>query len=398
MPLTTKAIENAKKQDRQYFLKDGEGLRVAINPTGSKVFQHRIRWKLNGIWKEVVRTLGNFPRHSLKEARDWRDTNNDYKAKGILPPKKYDSINQVDEAVTTFKDVYEMWFDKQKNGWKESHAIGVQQKAEKYLLPPLSNLPIDSIETKMLIDLLLKIDEEGKFETREKVQSIVTRIISHAVGLQITKTNPAREISSDIFTKRKDQKNFSHVSSPKDIKLVLTMLKQVVGSIQVITALNLAPHVFLRPSELVGIRWSEIDWDEGLIRIPAERMKIDNKPHIVPMSNHVTKVLTKLKDSNIDSTLCFPSPLKNGRPISTNSILQAMRQVGVDKDLTTVHGFRHMAVTSLNEKGYNADAIELQVAHQIRGVRGVYNHAKYLEERKPMMEDWSNYLDNLLTE
>ena len=71
--------------------------------------------------------------------------------------------------------------------------------------------------------------------------------------------------------------------------------------------------------------------------------------------------------------------------------------VGVDKDLTTVHGFRHMAVTSLNEKGYNADAIELQVAHQIRGVRGVYNHAKYLEERKPMMEDWSNYLNDLLT-
>jgi len=398
MLLTTKTIENAKKQDRQYFLKDGGGLRVAINPTGSKVFQHRIRWKLNGKWKEIVRTLGSFPRHSLKEARDWRDRNNDYKAKGTLPPKKYDAINQVNDDIITFREVYEMWFDKQKSGWKESHARGVQQKVEKYLLPPLSNLSVESIETKMLIDLLLIIDEEGKFETREKVQSIVTRVISHAVGLQITKTNPAREISSDIFTKRKEQHNFSHVSSPKDIKLVLTMLKQVVGSYQVKTALNLAPHVFLRPGELVGLRWSEIHWDEGLIRIPAERMKIDNKPHIVPMSKHVTKLLTRLKDSNIDSILCFPSPLRNGRPISTNSILKAMRQVGVDKNLTTVHGFRHMAVTSLNEKGYNSDAIELQVAHQIRGVRGVYNHAKYLEERKSMMEDWSNYLDNLLTE
>ena len=96
------------KQDRQYFLKDGGGLRIAINPTGSKVFQHRIRWKLNGKWKEVVRTLGSFPRHSLKEARDWRDRNNDYKAKGTLPPKKYDAINQVNDDVITFREVYEM--------------------------------------------------------------------------------------------------------------------------------------------------------------------------------------------------------------------------------------------------------------------------------------------------
>ena len=159
--------------------------------------------------------------------------------------------------------------------------------------------------------------------------------------------------------------------------------------------MNIAPHVFLRPSELAGLRWSEIHWDEKLIRIPAERMKIDKKPHIVPMSNHVVEVLTKLKDSNLDSTLCFPSPLKNSRPISTNSMLQAMRKVGVEKDVSTIHGFRHMASTTLNEKGYSKDAIELQIAHEIPGVRGVYNHALYLKERKPMMEDWSQFLLNL---
>ena len=109
MLLTTKAIENAKKEDEQYFLKDGGGLRVAVNPTGSKIFQHRIRWKLKGKWKEVVRTLGEFPQHSLKEARDWRDKNNEYKAKGILPPKKYDIINQVGDDGITFKEVFVMW-------------------------------------------------------------------------------------------------------------------------------------------------------------------------------------------------------------------------------------------------------------------------------------------------
>jgi len=398
MLLTIKQIQNAKKQDKQYFLKDGEGLRIAVTPTGSKIFQHRIWVKINGKWKEVIRTLGKFPKYSLKDARDWRDRNNEYKAKGILPPKKYAVINQASEDVITFQEVYEMWFDKMKKGnWKPSYALDVEQRTEMYLLPALADKPIDAIDTKMLIDLLLKIDEEGKFDTREKIQSIVTRILSHAVGMLITKSNPAREISSDLFSK-KEKKNFTHVSTPKDIKRVLFLIEQAIGTTQVTTALNIAPHVFLRPSELVGLRWSEFDWEEKLIRIPKERMKIDNKPHIVPMSNHVFEVLTKLKDSNLDSTLCFPSPLRNGRSISTNSILQAMRKVGVDKELSTVHGFRHMAVTNLNEKGYNGDAIELQVAHEISGVRGVYNHAKYLDERKPMMEDWSQFLLNLLAE
>ena len=395
MLLTTKAIENAKKEDKQYFLKDGGGLRVAVNPTGSKIFQHRIRWKLKGKWKEVVRTLGGFPQHSLKEARDWRDKNNEYKAKGLLPPKKYDLINQVSDEVITFKEVFEMWFDKMSSigKWKPSYTLDVKQRADMYLLPPLGNKSIDAIDTKMLIDLLLEIDEQGKHDTREKIQSIVTRILSHAVAMQLTKSNPAREISSDLFSK-KVKSNYAFVSSSKEIKLLLSMLEQAVGTPQVIIALNLAPHVFLRPRELAGLSWSEIDWDDKLIRIPAERMKID-KPHIVPMSNHVVEVLTKLKDSNLDSTLCFPSPLKNSRPISTNSILQAMRKVGVEKEVSTIHGFRHMASTTLNERGYSKDAIELQIAHEIPGVRGVYNHAQYLEERKPMMEDWSIYLNNL---
>ena len=397
MLLTTKTIENAKKRDKDWFLIDGGGLQVAIKPSGSKTFQHRIRWKTNGKWSEKMRTLGRFPQYSLKEARNWRDRNNEYKAKGILPPKKYDLINQDSDGVLTFKEVYEKWFEKQKNGdWKSSYALDVQQRTEMYLLPPLADKDINAIDTKMLIDLLLEIDKQGKYDTREKVQGILTRVLTDAVIMKIASSNPAREITSDLFSK-KPKRNYAFVSSSKDIKLLLSMLEQAVGNPQVTIALNLAPHVFLRPSELAGLRWSEIDWDDKLIRIPAERMKID-KPHIVPMSNHVIDVLTKLKDSNLDSNLCFPSPLKNNRSISTNAMLQSMRKVGVDKEFSTLHGFRHMASTNLNEKGYSKDAIELQIAHEIPGVRGVYNHAQYLEERKPMMEDWSNYLDNLLTE
>ena len=395
MYLTTKTIENAKKQDEEYFLKDGGSLRVAIKPTGSKTFQHRIRVKVDGKWKEVIRTLGRFPQYSLKDARDWRDKNNEYKVKGLLPPKKYDLINQASDGVLTFKEVYEKWFEKQKNGdWKPSYALDVQQRTEMYLLPPLADKDINAIDTKMLIDLLLKIDEQGKFDTREKIQSLLTRIHKYAVGMMWAKSNPAREISSDLFTK-KEKKNFAYPENLKDVKLVISLIAQAVGSKSVTTALNIAPHMFLRPTELAGLRWSEFDWESKSIKIPKERMKVHNKPHIVPMSSHLIKIFTELKDANLDSTFCFPSPVKKGRSITANAILTSMRAVGVEQEMSTVHGLRHMAVTILNEKGYNGDAIELQVSHQISGVRGVYNHAKYLKQREPMMEDWSNYLNML---
>mgnify|MGYP002343979873 CR=1 FL=1 len=395
MLLTTKTIENAKKRDKDWFLKDGGGLQVAIKPTGSKTFQHRIRWKTNDKWSEKMRTLGRFPQYSLKEARDWRDRNNEYKAKGLLPPKKYDLIKQVSDGVVTFKEVYEKWFEKQKNGdWKPSYALDVQQRTEMYLLPSLASKPVDAIDTLMLSNLLIKIDEQGKFDTREKIQSLLTRIHKFAVAMGYAKSNPAREISSDLFTK-KEKHHFAHPENLKDVKLVMSLIKQAIGSKSVTTALNIAPYMFLRPSELAGLRWSEFDWESKSIKIPKERMKIHNKPHIVPMSSHLIDVFTELKDSNLDSTFCFPSPVKKDRSITVNAVLTSMRAVGVDKEMSTVHGFRHMAVTILNEKGYNGDAIELQVSHAIPGVRGRYNHAKYLEQRKPMMEDWSNFLNNL---
>ena len=387
-------IRNLKPKEKQYRVTDALRLSIEINPNGTKIWRFIFRWE----GKYSMLSLGHYPDTSLREARQLRDEYKQALRDGIHPQLHKSKRKGTKQKQLTFQEVYEMWFDKMKKGdWKQSYALDVEQRTRMYLLPVLGDKPIGDIDIKMLIDLLLEIDEQGKYDTREKIQSILTRILRYAVGKQLTKSNPAREISSDLFSK-KEKKNFSYVSTPKDIKRVLLMLKQAIGSTQVTTALNLAPHIFLRPSELVGLCWSEINWEERLIRIPAERMKVDNKPHIVPMSNHVFEVLTKLKDSNLDTILCFPSPRRNGRPISTNAILQAMRSVGVDKELSTVHGFRHMAVTNLNEKGYNGDAIELQVAHVIPGVRGVYNHAKYLEERKPMMEDWSQFLLNLLAE
>jgi integrase len=141
--------------------------------------------------------------------------------------------------------------------------------------------------------------------------------------------------------------------------------------------------------------WSEVDFDAKLIRINKERMKL-KRIHIVPMSFQVFKLLQNLRNVNVDSDYVFPSPRNINKPITSSALRLALRSVGVKMDKITPHGFRSMASTRLNEMGYNADLIEIQLSHShANKVRAAYNHAEYLEERITMMQEWSNYLDSL---
>ena len=77
-------------------------------------------------------------------------------------------------------------------------------------------------------------------------------------------------------------------------------------------------------------------------------------------------------------------------------MLNALRRMGYTREEMSVHGFRSIASTLLNELGYNRDWIERQLAHGDKnGVRAAYNYAEYLPERRRMMQEYANYLDSL---
>jgi hypothetical protein len=152
---------------------------------------------------------------------------------------------------------------------------------------------------------------------------------------------------------------------------------------------------FVRTSELIGGRWSEVDLMTSQWRIPAERMKMKS-PHIVPLSKQAVELLKTLQIISGKSDLMFPSQVtgKDGC-MSNNTILIALGRMGY-KGLMTGHGFRGIASTALHEQGYDHKHIELQLAHAERNqVSASYNHALYLEQRTAMMQDWADYLDKL---
>jgi integrase len=167
-----------------------------------------------------------------------------------------------------------------------------------------------------------------------------------------------------------------------------------IGDKQTRLALQLLAQTFVRTNELIGAEWAEFDLDEALWSIPAGRMKMKTE-HLVPLSKQSLAILSELRVIAGESRYVFPGRNSN-KPISNNTMLFALYRLGY-KGKMTGHGFRAVASTILHETGhFKPDVIERQLAHCERNeVRGAYNRAEYLPERKRMMQNWGDYLDSI---
>ena len=388
--LTDTKIRNLKRKDKLYRIADSGGLTLEINPNGSKLWRHRYRFNN----RATMMSLGPYPLVTLLSARQARDKNKQLLFQGINPKQIKEEAKAKASNKKTFEQMFLKWINKNKDQWSLGYVEDTIQRANNYLIPKLGNLPIDDIKSSEIRILLLKIQDTGKLDMFKKVKGILNGVFKYSVGMDVLKVNPVRDLPSEIF-KKKPEKHYAAITDPNEIPWLLDKLEEHKGGYEVRAALVIAPHVFLRPSELTGMLWSEVDFDAKLIRINKDRMKV-KKTHLVPLSIQVLKALKNLRNVNTDSDYVFPSPRNINKPITSSALRLALRSVGVGKDKMTTHGFRSMASTRLNELGYNADLIEIQLSHsQANKVRAAYNHAEYLEERITMMQEWSDYLDKL---
>ena len=212
--------------------------------------------------------------------------------------------------------------------------------------------------------------------------------------MEIVDSDPTHNLSKEVFTD-KDPKHYASITNPKEIGGLLRTIDNYKWSYTVGSALKLAPHVFLRPGELAGLTWDEIDFEGRQIRINPKRMKMKHV-HIVPMSEQVYNELRDLRSIDVGSKYVFPSPRSAKRHITPESLRAGLRRLGFTNDDITTHGFRHMASTRLNELEFMPDAIEKQLSHCGRDkIRATYNYAQHLGYRAEMMQKWSDYLEKL---
>ena len=360
---------------------------MEVTPAGGKLW--RFKYRFNGKYKTL--SIGKYPLVSLAEARERLREAKKQLADGVDPSaaKRERKLNQ--EKV--FETVALEWWQAKRGKWSEGHANLVWQRLEKNVLPWLKSRPVTELTTRELLEVLKRVEARGAIETSRRIGQILNQIFIFAVAAGYCENNPASNLN--LALKETKTRHMPAITDPDAIGALLRAIDSFQGTFVVRQALRLAPLVFVRPGELRKAEWEDFDLDGALWTIPAHKMKM-KRDHLVPLSRQAVEILRELEPLTGDGRYVFPSVRTKARPISENTLNAALRRLGYSKDEMVAHGFRTMASTRLHELGWRSEVIELQLAHADKNtVRGVYNRAEYLEERRRMMQAWADYLDSL---
>lgn len=392
---TDAAVKNAKPETKAYKMGAGLGMYLLVNPNGSKLW--RLKYRIDG--KEKTLSFGAYPEISLADARMMREQARETIAQGIDPQEIAKEEKKAAKiAKLTFADVAERWYhdntEKAAKPWEKSTARKVRLYLNKDLLPALGHRPIIEITRSDLIALNEAIEARGAFDIARKTREWLAAIFDDAYDKEEIPNNPALRLRPSAAAKGIKTKNHPTVAFSE-----LPALLEAVDATGTATANKLAIRVMLltavRPSELRLATWNEFNFKQGVWVIPAERMKM-RKEHTVPLPSQAVDALKELQALAGGSKYVLPN--SKGVPISDATVNKAFKLAGY-AGKQTGHGFRHLLSTELNERGYNSDWIEAQLAHKVGGedkIRGVYNHAVYLEQRTQMMQEWANSIDALI--
>ena len=394
MKLTDTALRALKPTGKVQKLSDGGGLYLHVTPTGSRLW--RMAYRFAG--KQKLLSFGAYPAISLRDARKLREEAKEQLAKGIDPgaekrQAKEAVLAQKREERDTFEFVAREWFAKYEPTLSAQHAQKLRRYLENTLFPVLGGKPVTQLEPSDFLQVVQPSERLGHHETAHKLMRLCGQVTRYARITGRVKYDVAAGLTEALAPVQTT--HFAAVTVPDDIGLLLQDIDAYVGYTSVVYCLKILPYVFTRPSELRLAHWSEFDLKNAIWSIPASRMKM-RREHVVPLAKQVLTLLKELHVYTGNGELLFPSTRALTTPISDAAPLAALRRMGYGKDTMTLHGFRAMASTRLNELGFRADVIEAQLAHKEPDtVRLAYNRAEYMEERRSLMQSWADYLDGL---
>ena len=391
MPLKDLEIRALKAEDRVYKRTDERGLYIEVHPSGSKLW----RVKYTHLGKDKRLALGRYPEVGLAEARRKRDEARAKLREGVDPlaERKRDKLVALYNAANTFGDVAKQYIDKMV---AEGRADTTTTKANWLLeqLAPIAACAISELKPVDVLAALKRIEAKGKHETARRCRSFASRVFRFAVATGRAETDPTSVLRGALITPKVE--HHSAILDPKLVGELLRSIDAYSGHLITRLAMQISPHVMARRGELRQALWPEFDLENGVWKIPPERMKM-RRPHAVPLSRQVLAYLAELHALTGPEGFVFPAFHTSRRPLSENTVNQAFRRMGYAVGEVTAHGLRTTASTLLNESGkWSPDAIERSLAHADKdSVRGTYNRGFYWEERVAMHQWWSDYLDQL---
>lgn len=385
--LTDSKIKKTGPANRQIKLADGDRLQLVIYPSGSKTFRMAYYW--NG--KPQTYTIGKYPDISLADARRTRDKVNSWLASGKNPKIEHNQERALQSANirNSFDHVARLYISRQEKSGRKPATISKYWWCLEAVPKQVRCLPVADINGRHAVDICRPIDDGGDPDKARRTHQFMKQVMNYAVDTATIVTNP---IGAARYLPARDPAHHPAITDVAEIRHLLKQFESYSGTAVVRFAVQIAAHVLLRPGELRRARWSDISFDQKIWRIPPEHMKTGD-PHAVPLSIQVIEYLKTLKEIYPDTEQVFPSPQARAIHLSENAMTDALNRMGY-KGVHTAHGFRTTGSTILHASGhFDSLWIEAQLAHiDTNAIRAAYNQADYFEQRRSMMQWYSDKL------
>ena len=387
-PLNNTQVKQAKPRDKDYELSDGGGLTLRIRTSGTKTWLFKYHKPYSKTRTNL--TLGNYPSMSLLEARSEQKKATDLLAEDIDPKENKDQSERSEQEAhkNTFEHIAANWLEVKKSTVSADHANDIWRSFELHLFPQLGKIPLHKLDAPRVIEVLKRVAITS-LETVKRLCQRINEVMVYALNTGLISHNPLAGIRSAFPSPAK--KNMPTIR-PEQLP---DLLKTLAGANMAITTryfMEWLLHVMVRPGEAAQARWEEIDLEKAVWNVPAETMK-KKRPHVVPLSPQVVRLLEEVKLVSFHLEFVFPGrgdPMAHINPSTANMVLKRNGY----KDELVAHGFRSLASTTLNEQGLDYDVIEAALSHVDKNeVRRAYNRAEYLSRRREIMCLWSEHIE-----
>lgn len=378
--LTDTKLRNLKPTGTTYKLADGGGLYVEVGRTGALTWRYRFRFNS----EQTTVTLGEYPALGLDAAR-----RRHLAARQMVRDGKHPEHERERNLDNSFQSVAREWMAEKGKVWSAGYLSQIVRAMEQRVLPVLGARPIRSIEPPEVLAVVRTVGRAHGPVPALETRQWMGAVFRYGVATGKCDRDPCADLRGAMSEHR--VRHYRCLEA-RDVPAFTTALESNTDYQRIVRLyLWLLLLTFVRPAELREARWTEIDWQASLWRIPAEHTK-KRRDHLVPLS---TQAITKLRELQVladGSEFLFRSertPRLAMNPEFARRVLQRMGWL----DRITPHGFRSLASTTLNEMGWRPDVIEVQLAHlDGNKTRASYNRAAYLQERTRMMQAWSDFV------
>ena len=328
----------------------------------------------------------------MARARDLRKDARELIAQGISPleHRTDEMIEKRAVLCNTLEKVVTQWLVIKRSKVSDDHADDIYRSLEKHIFPRLGQTAITDITAPRTIEVIKRIAAGGSLETVKRLCQRLNEVMVYATNTGLIHHNPLSGIRDAFQTPKKQ-----HLPTlkPEELPELIKALSRASIRLQTRCLIEWQLHTMVRPSEAAGATWDEIDFEDNLWQIPAERMK-RKRPHTVPLTPQTLSILEEMKPLSDHRVHIFPGINNPKIAMNSSTANMALKRMNFSGRLVA-HGFRSIASTTLNEQGFEPDVIESALAHVIGNeVRAAYNRAEYLEQRREMMNWWSLHIEN----